>query len=172
MEFYNAGILGFWRFPDVGHQIHSVRTLSSQAWYLPRWRISRPASFESWKLRELPNLTKAYCCVLSWWIFYFIHPSWFLGLLLGLICPMFLWLQRVHHGDAYISSTSLSSIPAPFSSWAWTYCLTEILGMYSGAGQSLLDALGYALKTDINYPGRVSYWKALNKALWDPNLRI
>lgn len=37
--------------------------------------------------------------------------------------------------------------------------------MYSEAGQSLPDTLGYVLKTDITYPGRVSYWKALNKAL-------
>jgi hypothetical protein len=26
-----VGILGFWRFPDAGHQIHSVCMLSSQA---------------------------------------------------------------------------------------------------------------------------------------------
>jgi hypothetical protein len=56
-----AEIMGFWRFPDVRHQIHSICLLSSQVWYLPWWRISRPEISESWKLHELLFLTLVDC---------------------------------------------------------------------------------------------------------------
>jgi hypothetical protein len=45
-------IMGFWRFPDDFHQVHGVHMPSSQALYLPRWRISRP-EIESHKLHVL-----------------------------------------------------------------------------------------------------------------------
>jgi hypothetical protein len=35
--------------------------LSSQVWYLPWWRISRPEFSESWKLHELLFLTLVDC---------------------------------------------------------------------------------------------------------------
>jgi hypothetical protein len=52
---------GFWRFPDVRHQIHSICMLSSQVWYLQQWRISRPEISESWKLHELLFLALVEC---------------------------------------------------------------------------------------------------------------
>ncbi len=56
-----ADIMGFWSFPDVRHQIHSICMLSSQVWYLPWWRISRPEISESWKLHELLFLALVDC---------------------------------------------------------------------------------------------------------------
>ncbi len=140
--------------------------------YPPRPDTFHDGGLVGLHLHELPNLTKAYCYVLGWWIFYFIHPSDSQACFLGLSASCFFGFKGYTTGMLASAQTSLSSIPTPFSSWVWIYCLTYVLRLYSGAGQSLLDALGYALKTDINYPGRVSYWKALNKALWDPNLRI
>ncbi len=58
---WSADIMFFWRFPNVGHQIHSICMLSSQVWYLPRWRISRPEISESWKLHELLFLALVDC---------------------------------------------------------------------------------------------------------------